>query len=305
MGVDLRYEAPSDVADCLTRDAFERELVDRLATGLAIELSPGASLGVTTQIVREGDTLRATVALAEEGFADVAQQLVASISECRTLGTAAALAASMAVERATEERDVRRQAPVVEDGRRERLVEPKVPAPRRPPERPTSDATSRPHIATHGAAVVGFGILPAPSAGAVVGGSIDTGAWRTGLELGTFLPAEAASPRGGGARAALVFVAATPCRLAGRFVGCAVASIGDLNAAGTGPLLSRASRTLYAAVGLRVGVELARAAPFSFWLHGGVLTPLIRTELRIGDEVLWKTPAAAAELALTWRVTIL
>jgi hypothetical protein len=40
-------------------------------------------------------------------------------------------------------------------------------------------------------------------------------------------------------------------------------------------------------------------------LQAGVVAPLVRTTLRIGDEVLWRAPFAGLELGAIWRITIL
>ena len=45
--------------------------------------------------------------------------------------------------------------------------------------------------------------------------------------------------------------------------------------------------------------------PFALVLYTGLIAPLVRTTLRIGDEMLWRAPLAGAELGTSIRITIL
>ena len=103
----------------------------------------------------------------------------------------------------------------------------------------------------------------------------------------------------------MTFVGLSPCRHIDRFEGCAVVSLGDFRAAGTGPLVSRSSHALYTSLGVRGGYEVFRAAPFSFVVHAGLLVPLVRPSILIGDEPLWRAAPVAGEAGLSWRITIL
>lgn len=295
--IELRYSAPADVPGCLSERELLTAVTERSPPGTILEIGTEQAVRVAIGIARAAGTtqLRATIVIDEDIREDEpVQELIASDDECRTLGVAAALAAGLAIERTLD----RRGAPSPSTGAPPAIADdpPAVEAPPRPP--------SRVRVASRAAALVSYGVLPSPAAGSAAGAAIELGDWSAGLEASAFLPAAISSPRGGGARAALAFVAVTPCRRIARFEACAVAALGDFRASGTGSLLSRSTRGLYATLGVRGAIELVRAEPFAVVLHVGVLAPLLRTTLHIGDELLWKAPAAGGEAGLTWRITI-
>ena len=300
--VTLRYSAPADVPGCLSERELLMAVGERAPPGTTVEVGTEQAVRVTIGIARaeSAGQLRATIVVDDDvREGEAVQELIASDEECRTLGVAAALAAGLAIERTIERRREPPPQPSPGAARGPSAIASGARAVDEPP-RPSS----RVRVVSRAAALVSYGVLPSPAAGSAAGAAVELGDWAAGLEAAALLPAAISSPRGGGARAALAFVALIPCRRIARFEACAVAAVGDFRASGTGSLLSRSTRGLYATLGLRGSIELVRAEPFAVVLHAGVLAPLLRTTLRIGDELLWKAPAAGGEAGLTWRITI-
>ncbi|MDF2696877.1 MAG: hypothetical protein K0S65_5260, partial [Labilithrix sp.] len=262
------------------------------------------------------------------GASAAVQEIHARRDECATLTAAAALAVSMAIERELAQLEEHSAAkpsnapsqPALStrpsDGEVEEIsgssrgTAPRtrmLGQPRSRPPKPRVLTPERKHgleLRSHATLLLGIGIVPEDTAGARVGASIGRERWSVGLEAGAWLPTEARSPLGGGAGARLVYLVGTACAWHHWLFMCGGWTLGDFRAAGTGPVLSRSTRSTYVAVTGRAGVELPLIAPFSFVLHAGVVAPLVRTTLRIADETLWQAPALGGELGLTWRTIL-
>ncbi len=308
--VRLSYEAEQGIHGCFDEAAFRDAVRERLPFDPFAPSSDALPITVTARIARDDAQLRASIALEEDAAGEATQEIVAGPDECETLSIAAALAVAMTIERSIAQRRSERAASPPP------LPRPAPPRRRPPPPRPV------PHEVrswTHAGAIFGAGILPKPSIGAAVGAGVEHG-WVSGaLEAGQWLPSEVTSPRGGGANASLLFISGKGCAQRSlpsprvppaleyersMLFACAVATVGEFRATGTDLFVSRSAGTLYAAVGLRAGVEVPIVAPLSAVLEGGAVVPLVQRSLRIAEEVLWRAPSIAAELDLHWRVTI-
>jgi hypothetical protein len=149
-------------------------------------------------------------------------------------------------------------------------------------------------------------MLPSASLGTAFGASLKIDRWSAQLEAGAWLPATVeSSTRADGAKAWLLTLSGAGCVHGGAhsFM-CAAFAVGDFRASGTGRLLSRSSGSTYVALGARVGTELPLAGPFFLLLHAGVLAPILRPTLRIGDELLWRAPLVGGEFGLGVRMSI-
>ncbi len=329
--VELRYSAEDSVVGCHSEPTFRHAVRQRLPFDPFVAPPNSAPIVVTVRIDRSEPELRATITLTEpDGVAQATQELTEEHDGCATLSAAAALAVSLTIERSLV-RAAERGNSTPAEGAPLRVVgaqaptsqllapspsgspdngqppTPAVTSKRPPPGLPGSkrDVRNVIDVHTHAGGGIGLGILPAAAAGARAGATVELERWTAGVEAGAWLPAEASSPPGGGARARLVFLSGSVCGRHGRFFACGVASLGDLRAAGTEPLLSRSSGSTYVAFGGRAGLEVPLHHPFALVLYTGLIAPLVRTTLRIGDEMLWRAPLAGAELGTSIRITIL
>jgi hypothetical protein len=294
----------TDERGCLSEPAFREAIRQRLTFDPFVDAPE--TIRLTARIERYDRGLRATVTLTD-GASDATQEIRAQRGECATLSAAAALAASMTIERALSH--------VLERSAPEARPDPLGAAPpvatedlRPPHPKPAARATRRSpprfDVRTHAALLGGLGILPETTGGLSLGTSLKLERWGGGIEAGAWLPAVAVSPLGGGARARLVHLSGTACRWHRLLFVCAVATLGELRAAGTGPLVSRSSGSTYIAAGGRVGLELPVSEPFSVAFHVGAVVPLVRSSLRIADETLWRAPPMGVELGVSWQITI-
>ncbi|AKU93867.1 hypothetical protein AKJ09_00531 [Labilithrix luteola] len=305
---------------CLSESAFRKEILRRLPDD---PFADDGAIVITTVISAQGERLRAHIELHDPNEPDaVDQEVFARPDECATLGAAAALAVSLTIQHSRELARTREAPPdesnptvphpseLVPEEPSSTPQVPPGPSPVRPI-RNVGGAARRPtklELRTHAVLALGWGLLPDVTPGTLFGASLKRGHWSATLEAGGFLPARSESSRGGGANAWLVFLAAAGCGHlgdAGRLFACGTVTVGDFRAAGTTPLLSRSSESTYVAVGARVGLELPISRPFALVVQLDGTAPVVRQALRIGDELLWKTPVVGGYLSVGVRMSIL
>ncbi|MCB9729211.1 MAG: hypothetical protein H6746_12140 [Deltaproteobacteria bacterium] len=124
-----------------------------------------------------------------------------------------------------------------------------------------------------------------------------------GLELAGAWPAERAVD-GGSVRLSSLSVAWVPCGRVGWLRACGVARAGLVVAAGSGLEPARRGLSALAVIGARLAVQVPLSPRVGLELQGELGASLVRTALRVGEAVAWRTPrlGGAAALALVWRL---
>jgi hypothetical protein len=316
VGIEIPYSVDKGISGCLSEAAFQDDVRQRLTEERAPLEQP---IVVATRIERQGNQLLATVTLRTPTHpVEVSQTIFAAPNECATLSKAAALAVSLTIERARRQAQPAPPAPPTPPPSTAPPVgpPPAAPKPVTPPGRPAPVQPRRPaaprsrpariSLRTHALLTSSVGVLPDVSLGTTAGASLRRGPWSAGLEAGASYPSTVeSSTRRDGGKAWLVFLSGSACaHRHGLFV-CGVGLVGDFRAVGTGQLVSRSSDSLYVALGARLGADVPLGGPFSVAAHGGLFAPLLRPSLRIGDELLWRSPALGGEFGLGIRMSIL
>jgi hypothetical protein len=102
----------------------------------------------------------------------------------------------------------------------------------------------------------------------------------------------------GGVSASLLVASLVPCAHWRNLAACALASAGVLRAAGHGLVDARQVSDPWLALGARLGGEVPLRGPLFVTAHLDAVAPLVQTELKVGEAVVWTTPAVAFAAAL-------
>lgn len=219
-------------------------------------------------------------------------------SDCKELGSAAALAIALAIDPMLPSRQrAREHAP--KDPPKPRTLAPRSRARARlsRPERPPLPETVEPWRLRLGVEALGsFGSAPAPAIGAAAVVGARRGVISLGLEVRRDVPAGKDVEPNGHVRASLSVVSFVPCYHRGVFDACLLGTIGALQGEGTEVSEPRKATSLHAAAGARVGLEIpltsaTRIAPF-----GDLRAPVTRTTLTVNGQEAWTTPALIPSL---------
>ncbi|MGM0575605.1 MAG: hypothetical protein ACQEXJ_07745 [Myxococcota bacterium] len=298
-GATLKYRVAGGVRGCPAAASLRGEVAVRLGYDPFVA---GGHPVVRVDISRSRRGLVGRVRLERRGGAVLGERTVgAAAGRCGELVRALALSVSLVLdaEAATRPGDPRREADLRPVGRRGRR-DPEPPAP--PPPAPAEPDRPGP------AGWLGLGGLGALGAAPDVTG----GAWAAvglGWERATLsVEIRADVPSGteaGGGRVEAGGVVATvaPCLRFGPARACALAGGGVLLVHGVGLDGEPRRATPFAAVGLRAGAVWRFAERWRLDARLDLRAPLARTSLRVGGEVVWRTPVVDGSLGLGvgWR----
>ena len=294
---ELAYERPADLDGCPDEAALRLAVIERLRRDPFVR---GAERKIQVRISRSGPRLIAVVSVEEAGQSR-GQRRIETHASCAELGSAAALAVSIAVDPTGS-----LLAPDPGEPSSKEPPPPGTPKPRRAPEpraarklvlpRPSRDAGLDTFLQV---GVRGWaGAAPRIGVGPSLGFAFRRGAWSIALDALGVLPESqtvAGTPRA--ISVGLLAAQLSPCLHASHVRGCALLTAGALFAEGRGVAEPRSQRAWYASAGVGIG--------YSVTLGNVSLTPLAEAQLRletaqlsIADQLAWTTPRALVALGV-------
>jgi hypothetical protein len=264
---------------------------------------------IVARIIRTRDELKATVELVDDrGLVRGVREIKAKAGQCEELVATMALAISIAIDPTnpgilgeppkTQAEPVRAKPAALD------RLPPKEDRPTQPTSRlPDVDTVERPEAASEeiselraGAAVIGaVGTAPAATLGVALSAGIRKSSWSFNVEGRSELPGTIETG-GGWVRTSLWAGGIAPCLHFDPFAFCATAWLGSLRAQGFGFPTSHTERALYAAAGLRMGVELPLTHRFAFRPELDLLAPLFPVDLKVDGATQWAAPGFSALL---------
>lgn len=117
--------------------------------------------------------------------------------------------------------------------------------------------------------------------------------WSVGLGGVTSLPVQT-SVSTGTMETSMLLAELTPCARYGWLRGCGLLVAGSLRTTGMELQDAASNAHLYAAAGLRAGVEVPVVGPLSVRVNGEFAAALARTRVLVGGEPVWRTPDLTA-----------
>lgn len=272
---------------CPDESALRAEVAARLGADPFVAV---ADREVVARIDRQGGRLHGLVELRTSGRVQGSRDLAIDSEDCAELVRAMALALAIALD--PEHADTSATPPPATPSPAPLPVTPPpaAPAPRptaapsRPPEPPGPRVV--PEVGASVAIATGLAPSTAIGFGAFVG--VRRGAFSLAAEGRRDLPAT-----GDGVRAALLAGSLVPCARFRWMLGCAVGSVGRMEAEGR-----TEGRATWAAAGIRVGAELPLDARWFVRAHADALATLRRIELRLDGASVWTTPPLVGSAAV-------
>jgi hypothetical protein len=277
----------------------EAEVRDAVAARLGYDpFDPSSHTTVTAVIMRDQARLRAHIELRNPNTgASGRRELTSAQRDCTELASAMTLAISIAI----DPRSLTR--PAGTPAARE-LPAPMVPPAAPPPHEDVQVLPRGPtprdgvHVVGGGLGSLAYGMTPSATVAPVLFAGVRVGRLSVRVEGRFYAPtAEEASPTGS-VRGSILGGALSPCVHFGVGVGCAVLLLGSFHGEGRGVDVPQEQSALYAASGLRIGLELPLARHLFVPLYAEGLVPITREELRLRDQVVWHNPAVTLAVML-------
>ncbi|HEY6461701.1 MAG TPA: hypothetical protein VIY73_16150 [Polyangiaceae bacterium] len=302
----LVYARSPDAADCPDETALRNAVAARIGYD---PFFAWAKRTVLVEVRREGERYASRVQILDAaGVSGGVRELSSSRSSCAELFDATALAISIALD-AADRASASAAAPPAPPA--------PPPAPSSPPPPAASTAsTPSPEPALDGdeipvplpppgtrtslgvAFVGSTGTAPKVAAGLALSGDVRVGAFSAGLEARADAPAGTSDSEGAGTSSWLYAASAVPCLHADPVAFCAVGSLGQFVASGTGVRSPATGTALYAAAGARIGVEWSLSPAWSLRTHLDGLFDLDRPTYSIDGTDTWPAPLLAFSLAV-------
>jgi hypothetical protein len=269
--------------------------------------SPDASARLVVTLQRKGRLYQGRMELRDGAEAMLWERDMDAFADCRELIDFLALSAAVHLDPVP----LPKPAPTPASSKLESTVEPapplvsaKPPAPVRPstPVKPavTVERSSSRLAGFAGAGIaVGFGVAPTTALGLTLNGGARWSFLSLALEGRAYLPAQGLSE--GGTRVVSIAQytgALVPCGHWRIAFGCGLVALGAQE--GTFPATERTRSRVFAAGGLRVGVEIPipipMVKPLSLRLSGDVLLTPYASRFRVVDLPQWETPPVSGAL---------
>jgi hypothetical protein len=140
-----------------------------------------------------------------------------------------------------------------------------------------------------------------PAIGFFAGAGLGTQSWSVAIEGRADLPTSR-EVSGGVISASTLSGTLAPCLHRGVLGGCLLASVAVMRGSALDLENPRQVSTPVLAFGARTLVELPRTGAISFRAHIDLLSPIVRTTLRVGGEPVWTSPPLSAALGLSATV---
>jgi hypothetical protein len=265
---------------------------------------------IVARILRNRDELRATVELVDDhGIVRGVREFKSRVGQCAELVATMALAISIAIDPTNpgilgEPAKARPEPPQPTPASLDRPAPPsaRVPSPVQPREvdtaiKPDRPAEPVPELRVGAAAIGAVGTAPGVTAGLALSAGLRRDLWSMNVEGRAELP-RAITIGSAEARTSLWAVALVPCVHFDPLVVCATGWLGSLRAQGWGFPTSRTDRALYAAAGLRLGLELPITTGFTFRPEIDLLATLFPVDLKVDGATQWMAPSVASLLRM-------
>jgi hypothetical protein len=294
-------------------EACPEETTVRQAVAARLGYDPffaAADKTIVARILRSREELRATVELVDNrGIVRGVREFKAPAGQCDELVATMALAISIAIDPSNpgilgDAPKARPEPPRVEPASLDRPAPPPSVAPAEAAPSPEAVVPPKPaaeRLAIElrlGAAAVGaVGTAPAPTAGLALSAGVRRGIWSINLEGHDELPGSTdAGP--GSVRTSRWAGGIAPCLHFDPGLICATTWLGSLRADGVGFADSRTRYVLYAAAGLRLGLEVPISAKLTFRPEFEFVANLFPVDLQVDAVTQWSAPPFAALLRM-------
>jgi hypothetical protein len=158
-------------------------------------------------------------------------------------------------------------------------------------------------LQTNLGALIAAGSEPSVAAG----GTLELAARWSFLSLGVEGRADVPSSRafaGGELTTNLILATFVPCLRTDRWGGCALASVGTLEARGPGLTSVGSTGNAFYGIGGRVFYEVPLGSGFSLQAHADLLGALSALSLWMGGSEVWATPPIAGSLGLSLGLSL-
>ncbi len=275
----------------------ENELHDIVAARMGYDpfTSPGvaAPYALRIAISRRGPSFVGAVELRDRSGRVLWSRPPLAESDCRRLaGVIGGLTVTIAIDTASSQATAAPPPPIEQA--------PMAPAAPVPLEPPPSSSIPRPAFRLGVRAAGAFGVGPAPTA--AITADIGSG-WRLfsiAVEGRADVPATGSVSMGVSARTSVLAASLVPCGHYRLFAGCALVSVGVLHAEGVNVLHPAQDAGVYAAAGVRAGIEWPIVPAFALRASADVLVNLhplaTQVAFQAGREEVWRSGPFAAML---------
>jgi hypothetical protein len=289
--VRLSYTREAGADSCPEESVFRDSVLSRLGYDPFEESAPRA---LTVVVRRTGDTLVARIELRDAaGHLQGERVLNGTGTDCSELGNAMAIAVSLGIDPLSAAA-LPVATPPNNDAAGVVPIEPPQPPPvpvardASPPASPSPTRGAPIELRISVGASLTWGVTPAtPAAGPVVDVGIRRGVGSLSVEgAASFAPTDTQGDVG--VKASLELVSLVPCLHLGVGAFCLIGGVGSLNA--TGVVRSpQSDHSLFADVGVRVGVEIPFAKRFYVGAHVDGLVNLTKVAYDVGAQDTWNT----------------
>ena len=284
----------------------EAELRRRVGAQLGYDpFDAAAPTRIEATIERKANRLYGRVIIRLEG-ATLGERELEPTKDCEALVSALALTISVAIDPIGVARDSEpRSTPSIVTPATEviRPGEPEVAQPSSLSERraePAPTRASRASLRLTVAPMVSVGIAPAVALG--LSASIGAG-WphvSLAVEGRLDLPASAHLSSGGDVNTSVALATFVPCVHVTRWIGCALASVGSMRAESSGISAPAIDYSVFAAVGVRVGIEVPISRVFAVRPQIEGQAALTRPSVELNGRTIWTAPPLAAALGVAF-----
>jgi hypothetical protein len=288
----------------------EGELRKAVATRLGYDpFFPWARATVVAEVARRARGFHGHVTILDEhGLALGERSLDATSESCDDMVRALALAISIAIDDLASE--LAPPPPPPPSGAQPSIPTP--PSPKAPAEadasspRPAVDRAPPPRPARSGervswagwvAPIASFGVAPTGTLGLHLDAELRHGSFSLGLEGRVDLPSSTSAAVGGRVRTQVVLGAVVPClREPSPLFVCGLLVAGAFSASGVDVAAPQSRSALYAAPGLRLGIELPLSQSLFFIGHADGLVALLRHTVELDQTAVFTLPPAALSM---------
>jgi hypothetical protein len=279
----------------------EKQLRADIASGLDYDpFQPGAPLllSIALRDSTEPKGLVAEISLTDDHGRLLGQQRIHSQGDCRSLASAAALVARIALEPASES-SAKAATVTAAPSASPALTASAPPFTEAHVSNQSSSRAAPVRVVVEAGPLVAVAASVSPNAGVLAGGEARWERFSIGLQLRVDFPSGAALPNGGTEQTWLTAGGVVPCLRFGPLATCGLLFVGREESSGTGLQPSKVVNTLYAAAGGRLSGELWLINSFGLALTADLLVPFARTQTYVSDQPVWSTPPVSGVFSLT------
>lgn len=142
-------------------------------------------------------------------------------------------------------------------------------------------------------------VLAAPTVGFGVGYTTWRGAASFSVEGNVELPASRNLRENAKISTTLFSASLIPCWRGQSLRVCAIGSLGDLRATSSGIVRPKSDAAWYAALGLRIGSVARVSRRWQLGVHVDLLSPLFKYEIRVDENVVWRSNPLAGRIGFS------